>query len=374
MNEFEKNQILKQVSSVLNICNQIVSRLSEIDCRQVTLHQDQQMFLDYSSSSSSVPPFDLYSDHNSDVSVSEFDSFDNNNNSGYWWDTPPSQFYQCVFDDDDKENIAVINAVDIDPLKNVADTTSVNLEGKHENEQMTADAIVTELPTTSTINSKITSAKLQTSVNRFDIQIGLTTQISANDSTDEEMFDEAVPEHAVLHSLRSEFVLMDSVLQFLGVAAPDAIYRPNWRQEEAKKLIHPLFYNLWNHCNSIFTEEKDDDTPKMAEPADIYHTIDLSCVNARFIQNIPKPNHYPVLGVSQDPDFYHKWYSKEDTTKHFLKSFPHGALYGYETNIGIVAPPTEPVHGYIWSERYGSFVLHAVQPGERARSSCRRRG
>ena len=352
MNEFEKNQILKQVSSVLNICNQIVSRLSEIDCRQVTLHQDPQMFLDYSSSSSSVPPFDLYSDHNSDVSVSEFDSFDNNNNSGYWWDTPPSQFYQCVFDDneDDEDDEDKENDV----------------------EKMTAD--VTELPTTRINTSMITSNPLQNFVKGVDIQNVLATQISTNVSTDEEMFDEAVPEHAVLHSLRSEFVLMDSVLQFLGVAAPDAIYRPNWRQEEAKKLIHPVFYNLWNHCNSIFTEEKDDDTPKMAEPADIYHTIDLSCVNARFIQNIPKPNHYPVLGVSQDPDFYHKWYPKEDTTKHFLKSFPHGALYGYETNIGIVAPPTEPVHGYIWSERYGSFVLHAVQPGERTRSSCRRRG
>ena len=111
----------------------------------------------------------------------------------------------------------------------------------------------------------------------------------------------------------------------------------------------------------------------MAEPDNIYHTIDLFNVNSRFIENIPKPNHYPVLGVSQDPDFYHKWYPKDDTTKHFLKSFPHGALYGYETNIGIVAPPTDPIHGYIWSERFGSFVLHAVKPGDSPRTNPRRR-
>ena len=30
-----------------------------------------------------------------------------------------------------KENIAIINAVDIDPLNDVANMTSVNLEGKH---------------------------------------------------------------------------------------------------------------------------------------------------------------------------------------------------------------------------------------------------
>ena len=34
-----------------------------------------------------------------------------------------------------KKNIAIINAVDIDPLKDVANMTSVTLEGKHKDKQ-----------------------------------------------------------------------------------------------------------------------------------------------------------------------------------------------------------------------------------------------
>ena len=129
---------------------------------------------------------------------------------------------------------------------------------------------------------------------------------------------------------------------------------------------------LWTSYQSIFTVEKDDYVPQMPAPENIYHTIDLFNVNARFIGNIPKPDCYPVLGVSQDPDFYHTRYDRDDTTKHFLKSFPHGGLYGYETDIGIVAPPTDPIHGYIL--RRGSWVLHAVKPGEEQVSRRRRRG
>ena len=169
-------------------------------------------------------------------------------------------------------------------------------------------------------------------------------------------------------------VLMQSVLQCLSVATHNAIYVPNWRQENIKKMIVPELLSAWTNSDEIFGDVKpgDDDIPKVVKPDDIYHTIDLYNVNQRFIENIPKPNSYPVLGVSQDPDFYHKRYDRGDSTKTFLSSFPHGALSGYETNLGIVAPPKEPIHGYIWSDHFRSFVLHAVRPGEGSRS--RRRG
>ena len=72
-----------------------------------------------------------------------------------------------------KENIAIINAVDIDPLK--ANTTSVTLEGKHKDEQVTADVTVAELPTTLAITSMIANGQLQTSVNGVNIQNGIAT-------------------------------------------------------------------------------------------------------------------------------------------------------------------------------------------------------
>ena len=79
-----------------------------------------------------------------------------------------------------KENIAIINAVDIDPLKDVANMTSVNLEGKHKDKQV-------ELPTTLAITSKIANGQLQTSVNGVNIQNGLATQIIVKVATGEEI-------------------------------------------------------------------------------------------------------------------------------------------------------------------------------------------
>ena len=79
-----------------------------------------------------------------------------------------------------KENIAIINAVDIDPLKDVANMTSVNLEGKHKDKQA-------ELPTTLAITSMIANGQLQTSVNGVNIQNGLATQINVKVATGEEI-------------------------------------------------------------------------------------------------------------------------------------------------------------------------------------------
>ena len=100
-------------------------------------------------------------------------------------------------------------------------------------------------------------------------------------------------------------VLMHSVLEFLSVVTPSAIYHPNWREEQRRSAIHPEFYNLWTDYDSIFSDAKEDsvdvDNIKYPAPVNIYHTIDIFNVNSRFIENVPKPNSYPVLGVSQDP-------------------------------------------------------------------------
>ena len=79
-----------------------------------------------------------------------------------------------------KENNAIINAVDIDPLKDVANMTSVNLKGKHKDKQA-------ELPTTLAITSMIANGQLQTSVNGVNIQNGLATQINVKVATGEEI-------------------------------------------------------------------------------------------------------------------------------------------------------------------------------------------
>merc|ERR1719295_192804 len=61
-----------------------------------------------------------------------------------------------------KDNVAVINAVDIDPLKDVANMTQVTMEGKHKDEAVKANVTVAELATTQGINSMILNGQLQT--------------------------------------------------------------------------------------------------------------------------------------------------------------------------------------------------------------------
>merc|ERR1719431_374029 len=107
-----------------------------------------------------------------------------------------------------KDNVAVINAVDIDPLKDVANMTQVTMEGQHREEQVKANVTVAELSTTQGINSMILNGQLQTSVNGVNIQNGLATQINAKAATGEE-----VPEQ-IMVTTRQQYGLPDDAVVF----------------------------------------------------------------------------------------------------------------------------------------------------------------
>ena len=104
--------------------------------------------------------------------------------------------------------------------------------------------------------------------------------------------------------------------------------------------------------------------------------------DASHLKNIPRPELYPIHGCSEDPEFYVKtyWaggfeYEKKGVT--YYKSSPHGSVYGYRTNVGIVPVPTTPVYGYVWSDHDGAnlsadWVLHAIYPEERSESRATR--
>ena len=313
MNHNEKDEILMQVSSVLQFCHEIVSRLSS----SPAVHEEKNNF--------------KIDEDASGVKDDNDEEKDDYQHEYFWWDThyPPLHFYTLMYDDD----LASLYSYDADTSK--------------EYDSMPSDMLDDML-----IQSPV-----------------LEDMLIQSPTLEDELIQSPTPEN----------VLMHSVIQFLHTEIPNAIYDPNWREERKKKAVHPEFYTLWTNFYSIFTDEKDDDDiPQMPVPENIYHTIDLFNVNTRFIDNIPKPNRYPVLGVSNDPDFYHLWYQTGDPYKRsqkFLEPFPFGSEFGYITNIGIVPPSSDPIHGYIWSEQYGgSFVLHAIKPGEGRRHSPRRRG
>ena len=101
---------------------------------------------------------------------------------------------------------------------------------------------------------------------------------------------------------------------------------------------------------------------KVARPVE--YKIDLSKVNYSFrVRNIPDPFLYPVLGCSQDPNFYDLKYRSKSKRNYYTwdtesREYPHGGLYGYNTDVGIVPVPEEPVHGYVFKHGRG-WVLHA---------------
>ena len=340
MNQVEKNNLLQQVSSILQFCQEIVSRLSssssslppevnnnfnDLDKEAATLSTiavEASVAEHYNDQIRELPNPDEETHKELIETIAKFrdekqehhDIVDVDND--LWWDNsyPPLHFYTLVYDDDE------LSLFDVDSSSSLHQLS------------MTEDGLM----------------------------------LSA-------MMEDVSMQVAMLED-KPDNVLMNSVLQFLHDEIPSAIYDPNWREERKKKAIHPEFYSLWKFSNSIFTDVKDEEViiSPMAVDEIKYHTIDLHSVNARFIGNIPKPDYHPVHGVSQDPDFYHRWYPRDEPVKTFLKPFPFGGGYGYDTDVGIVPPPTDPIHGYVW--RGGGWVLHAVKPGEGSSVPRRRRG
>jgi len=90
-----------------------------------------------------------------------------------------------------------------------------------------------------------------------------------------------------------------------------------------------------------------------------YPQVDLCQLNQHFLRNIPKPESFPILGCSNDLEFYAR-VDHRPGIKNFYKEFPFGSEYGYNSNLGIVAMPDHPIHGYVWSG--GEWKVHASLP------------
>jgi len=110
------------------------------------------------------------------------------------------------------DNVAIINAVDIEPIKDLANLSKIISTGvTGEKSQVSKiDAVVTvaELATTQPINSMILNGLTQTSVNGVSIQNGLATQINVKTATGEE-----APEQ-IMVTTRQQYGLPDDAIVF----------------------------------------------------------------------------------------------------------------------------------------------------------------
>ena len=313
MNQVEKSEILQKVSSILQFCQEILSKLSSSSAPEEEVNNNDN--LDKEANKELIETITKFRDE-------EQEHHDIDCEDDLWWDThyPPSHFYTLVFDDDN------VSLYSLD---------------------------------TSYADFLLPSDMLE------DVRLPSDTLGDGNRMTNKSRDV----------SRMSENLLMQSVVKFLFVATPNAIYDPKWRQKYIQKWVVPELLPVWTNADDIFDDKPGDDV-QCAPPVIQYPSIDLHNVNTRFIDNIPKPSLFPVHGVSSDPDFYHKWIPSHEPYKSiqkFLERNPFGSEYGYDTNIGVVLPSTEPVHGYIWVKGEG-WKLHAVKPGEGIRSSFRRRG
>ena len=307
MLEVERNELLKQVGVILQQCQMIVSRLSSSSSAPVHVVCQCQP---------SAPILD--------------------HNDNYWWDGYTAQLtkfssefysllsptYDDLFDDDEEDEANPRPAV--------------------------------------SMSSSITSSS------------GEGTSMSTS-------YEQECNTHQrKCHDVHDHF--QTKMLVFLTKSCPSDVYNRTWREDRLRSaLVDPDLFPLWSNCHLLFLEvlEVDEDIDvENFSPEIKYHTIDLSNVNSRFIENIPKPSYIPIQGVSQDPDLYHKEYPRNDyyhVQRYFKFNEPHpfGSAYGYETDIGIVPPPTDPVHGYVWQG--GGWKLHAVEPGQSFQRGIQRR-
>ena len=109
----------------------------------------------------------------------------------------------------------------------------------------------------------------------------------------------------------------------------------------------------------------------------------LSSPNFKDRVELPSPEMLPILGCSNDPQFYLPTPRtdclgrKEMTPPAFEKEFPFGELRGYRTILGPVAMPSGPINGHVWDVTggtHGCWTIAAHPPGRNPGRPWKRRG
>ena len=94
--------------------------------------------------------------------------------------------------------------------------------------------------------------------------------------------------------------------------------------------------------------------------------VNWNRLNPGQFKNLPKAEKIPVQGCSPDHNFYlavdtSGSYPQESKTLGWKNNrFPFGKLYGFETNLGIVAVPDVAIHGYRCYETSGYWTIDAM--------------
>ena len=183
-----------------------------------------------------------------------------------------------------------------------------------------------------------------------------------------------------------------------------------WKQQQQQLLINELVAFIDKRAAHYSRNRP----TSSREP---YPRVDWSQINSHTVKNLPQPSYLPIFGCPQDPSIYpdspdpkgrvmeyYKSYTqcylpdcdhtvclppesstttyssecsssllhaitKSEDGKFVLRktyqpvhntTFPFGRAAGFETSLGVIAPPAYPIKGYVYTTE--GWKLHATPP------------
>ena len=311
----EKEVMLSEISRILEVCKSIVSRLS---CQDVNV---------------SVKAAPTNIQHTTLCSDDDEMWWDQSDVSGHMSFDPNNNFYvgvDTILDDSLLEDIQLFPSDETDASDNdLEDSVAMRVKLR-----------------------KLTP--LQSSVH-----LGAVTN---------------VPDAEEQQLASSDDQFIEKITSFINKSSPGNIFNAKKslrrKKRKAAKMIHPELISLWKNVGDLFDPRIS--VPSTPDPS--IPIVDWSRVNQRFIQNIPTPSPQPKHGVSNYPPFYkeNKYISQADCKEGLfhLSKAPFGSELGYLTSAGVISHSsnTNSIHGYVWSDSFRKYILHAKFPGELERS------
>ena len=166
-----------------------------------------------------------------------------------------------------------------------------------------------------------------------------------------------------------EVNFVERILRTIKRVAPNLRYKPKHLRRKKFKVVPYEFSSVWRNVSSIFSEEENSNQSN----GSIVPKIAWEKVNVGGLKKLPNPKKFPVLSASADPKFYVHNCSCDKTKEGILCScrmtgvdkakytqeFPHGYIYGFASNLGVVPVPDTPMFGHVWDVHSSSWLLHA---------------
>ena len=178
---------------------------------------------------------------------------------------------------------------------------------------------------------------------------------------------------------------ISSLLTFVSRIAPGDVFSATKsvrrKKKRMMKSVHPVLRCLFKHSLDLFTPAPG---PVLNQRPPV-PVVDWTRVNERSLGNLPKPQMFPKLGCSDDPNIYadrihdHGAHGRINTgTIHAKEPYPFGVDYGFMTDLGVISvnkgdhmedPYQHVIQGHVWSRELHRWVIHAKYVKDKDKNS-----